>query len=50
MRERMRAELVGRFDLKDFHAAVLGIGALPLPDLSWHIEYETRRLANSRST
>ena len=45
MRERMRADLGARFDLKDFHAAVLGPGALPLPDLSWHIDCETRRLA-----
>jgi uncharacterized protein (DUF885 family) len=45
MREGMRAALGGRFDIKDFHAAVLGTGALPLPDLQWHIEHETRRLA-----
>jgi uncharacterized protein (DUF885 family) len=45
MRERMRAALGSRFDLKDFHAAVLGTGALPLTDLDWYVERETRRLA-----
>jgi len=45
MRERMRQALGARFDIKDFHAAVLGPGALPLPDLQWHLDCETRRLA-----
>ena len=45
MRESMRAALGGRFRVKDFHAAVLGTGALPLPDLRWYIEHETGRLA-----
>ena len=41
----MQAALGGRFDIKRFHAAVLGPGALPLPDLDWHLERETRRMA-----
>jgi uncharacterized protein (DUF885 family) len=45
MREGMRAALGRRFDLRDFHATVLGSGALPLPDLRWHLEHESRRLA-----
>jgi len=43
MRERMSKTLGARFNLKDFHAAVLESGGLPLPDLSWHLEHETRR-------
>jgi uncharacterized protein (DUF885 family) len=38
LRERMRAAFGPRFDLKDFHAAVLGMGALPLSDLRWRLE------------
>jgi uncharacterized protein (DUF885 family) len=44
MRERMRQALGPRFELADFHAAVLAPGALPLPDLHWHIECEIARL------
>lgn len=40
----MRAALGGRF-VKEFHAAVLGAGALPLPDPCWYIAHETGRLA-----
>jgi uncharacterized protein (DUF885 family) len=47
MRERMRAALGPRFDIRDFHAAVLAPGALPLPDLGWHLERETERLAKA---
>lgn len=46
-REQMRRTLGERFNLKDFHAAVLGAGALPIPDLEWHVEHETKRLMNS---
>jgi uncharacterized protein (DUF885 family) len=49
MRERMRAALGSRFELKDFHAAVLGSGALPLPDLGWYVDRETRRVARERA-
>lgn len=38
MRERMRTALGSQFDLRDFHSAVLGMGALPLPELRWHLE------------
>lgn len=44
MRERMRRALGARFNLKKFHAAVLGPGALPLPDLAWHVEHEIEQL------
>ncbi|MGH8031076.1 MAG: DUF885 domain-containing protein [Luteimonas sp.] len=46
LRETMRATLGSRFELRDFHAAVLGPGALPLPDLEWHLAHVTEaRLA-----
>jgi uncharacterized protein (DUF885 family) len=38
LRERAKDRLGPRFDLRDFHAAVLSAGALPLPDLEWHLE------------
>src|SRR5690606_23859972 len=40
MREKMRSSLGPRFDIRDFHEAVLGPGSLPLDDLVWHVEYE----------
>lgn len=45
LREQMRASLGERFDIRDFHEAVLGPGSLPLDDLAWHIERETVRLS-----
>lgn len=42
----MQRELGGDFDLRDWHAAVLTAGAVPLPILASHLEqwlYETRR-------
>jgi uncharacterized protein (DUF885 family) len=45
MRERMRRALGARFDLKHFHAAILGPGALPMPDLQWHVDHEIERHA-----
>jgi uncharacterized protein (DUF885 family) len=42
MRERMRSSLGQGFDLRDFHASVLGMGALPLPELRGHVERATR--------
>lgn len=44
LRERMRSALGAQFDVKDFHAAILGPGALPIPDLQWHVEQEIERL------
>src|SRR5260370_41479791 len=44
MRDRMRSALGARFDLKEFHSAILGPGALPIPDVRWHLEYEIARL------
>jgi uncharacterized protein (DUF885 family) len=44
-RARMQQVLGDRFDLKEFHRLVLGPGALPLPDLDWHLARETDRLA-----
>jgi uncharacterized protein (DUF885 family) len=43
MRQRMCQALGPTFNVKRFHAAVLGPGALPLPDLSWHVNCETQR-------
>lgn len=40
LRARMRRALGSRFDIKRFHAAILEPGALPIPDLQWHIEHE----------
>jgi uncharacterized protein (DUF885 family) len=44
MREKMRETLGNRFDIRDFHAAVLRPGALPLPLLAEHVERETKSL------
>jgi len=38
MRDRMRCALGERFNLKDFHDAILRSGALPLADLDWHVD------------
>lgn len=38
VRDRIRAQLGARFDPRDFHAAILDVGALPLPALEWHLE------------
>ena len=45
MREAMRTALGNRFDIRDFHDAVLKPGALPLPLLRQHVEARTRALA-----
>lgn len=38
LREQARAELGARFSLPDFHTAVLGAGALPLPALARQVD------------
>ena len=38
LRERLRATLGGRFDVRRFHHAVLGHGAMPLGVLEQHVE------------
>lgn len=48
LRERMRRELGETFDLKEFHAAVLGAGALPLRDLEWHVNHVFERVKRRR--
>ncbi len=45
LREHMRHTLGDKFELKNFHAAVLAPGALTLPDLAWHIGHEIERTA-----
>lgn len=45
LRERMRSALGPAFDIRDFHATVLGPGGLPLPELAWHIERVIERLS-----
>lgn len=44
-REKMRAALGNRFDIRDFHDAVLRPGALPLPLLQRNVEEQTQRIA-----
>lgn len=44
LRERMRRALGDRFDLKKFHAVILETGAVPLPDLEWHVEHQVEAL------
>jgi uncharacterized protein (DUF885 family) len=38
MRGKIRERLGARFDIRDFHAAILDAGALPLPALEWHLD------------
>jgi uncharacterized protein (DUF885 family) len=45
LREKMAHTLGTRFELKQFHSTVLDAGALPLPELEWHVEHEVERLA-----
>jgi uncharacterized protein (DUF885 family) len=45
LREEMREALGNRFDIRDFHEAILGPGALPLPILTDHVRRETARIA-----
>jgi uncharacterized protein (DUF885 family) len=47
LRERVRRKLGGEFSVKQFHAAVLGSGAMPLMTLDWHVEHEIERLTAS---
>jgi uncharacterized protein (DUF885 family) len=46
-REEMRAKLKDRFDLRDFHDAVLKPGGLPLPLVAANIAAATGQLAAS---
>jgi uncharacterized protein (DUF885 family) len=47
LREKTRAALGERFDVRRFHDAVLGSGSLPLTTLerhlAWFVEQERRR-------
>jgi len=47
LRAHMREALGERFEMKHFHSAVLGPGALPLPDVAWHLEHEIHRLQSA---
>jgi uncharacterized protein (DUF885 family) len=47
LREEMREALGNRFDIRDFHEAVLAPGALPLPILADHVRRETERIAKA---
>ena len=44
-REKMRDALGNRFDIRDFHDAVLKPGALPLPLVEQQVEEQTLRIA-----
>jgi uncharacterized protein (DUF885 family) len=50
LRERARAELGDRFDLREFHGVVLGSGALPLPVLDANIARWTAGVTGSTDT
>ncbi|HVT33987.1 MAG TPA: DUF885 domain-containing protein, partial [Nevskiaceae bacterium] len=38
LRQKVKDRLKDKFSFRDFHSAVLGAGALPLPVLEWHLE------------
>ncbi|HEY0916615.1 MAG TPA: DUF885 domain-containing protein [Solimonas sp.] len=38
MRRKLQDRLGEQFSFRDFHSAVLGCGALPLPALEWHLD------------
>lgn len=38
MRQQVQTRLKEQFSFRDFHSAVLGCGALPLPTLEWHLQ------------
>lgn len=44
MRARMQAALGARFDIRDFHDAVLSAGAVPLPRVDSHLQTATRAI------
>jgi uncharacterized protein (DUF885 family) len=46
LRQKMQRRLGARFSYQEFHNAILGPGALPIPDLEWHVEREIDRLAS----
>jgi uncharacterized protein (DUF885 family) len=48
LRERMRAALADRFDIRDFHDAVLKPGSLPLALVAANVEASIERLAAER--
>jgi uncharacterized protein (DUF885 family) len=39
LRDHMARSLGTRFDIREFHYAVLATGVVPLPDLEWHIAF-----------
>jgi uncharacterized protein (DUF885 family) len=46
-RDEMRAALGERFDMRDFHDAVLAPGALPLPLVAENVAAATREIAGT---
>jgi uncharacterized protein (DUF885 family) len=38
MRAKAQQRLQERFELRDFHSAILDVGGLPLPALEWHLD------------
>ena len=48
LRERMRKARGADFDVRDFHAAVMEGGAMPFPDLAWHLDHVTAEWTASR--
>ncbi|MBW2368557.1 MAG: DUF885 domain-containing protein [Deltaproteobacteria bacterium] len=47
LREKMQVALGEKFDIRDFHQAVLHPGGMPLPDLEWHIDWTIDQLRKS---
>jgi len=45
LREKMHEELGERFDIRDFHRAMLHPGGMPLSDLEWHVGRTMRKNA-----
>jgi uncharacterized protein (DUF885 family) len=45
LRQRMQNAFGSRFELKAFHSAVLGAGAMPFDVLDWHLDHKIRELS-----
>jgi uncharacterized protein (DUF885 family) len=48
LRRRAESELGGDFDLREFHAVVLGSGSVPLEVLEWNVDAYIARVKAGR--